>query len=109
MMGHPSPQTQPGKRCGILSTGSRLLADTAPAHWSQVAVDKARACDFEILQLSPYSPYLTPSEFSLFPKKKNSLRVQRFDNLDDLINEVEGWFQAQSVNFHNNGTLSANW
>ena len=93
--------TLKNKRHGILSRSIRLLADNAPAHSSQDAVDKVRACGFEILQHPPYSPNLTPSEFFLFPEIKNPLRVCQFDNTD-IINEVEEWFYAQSADFYNN-------
>ena len=51
------------KRRGMFSRGIHL-ADNEPASSSQVAVDEARACGFGILQLPPYSPDLTPSDFS---------------------------------------------
>ena len=53
------------KRRGMLSRGSRFLADNAKAHLSQVAVDKARTCGFEILQHPPYSLDLAPVVFFL--------------------------------------------
>ena len=59
------------KHCGILSRGIRLIAATSPAHPSQVAVDKARACGFGIFQHPPYSPDLALSDFFLFPEMKN--------------------------------------
>ena len=83
----------------ILSRGICLLADNAPAHSSQVAVDKARACGFEILQHPPYSPNLAPSDFFLLPEIRSPLRVCRFDNTDDIVNEVEEWFHVQSADF----------
>ena len=32
---------------------------------------------------------------------------RRFDNKDDVINEVEKWFQAQSAEYYNIGIWSA--
>ena len=71
----------------MLSRGIRLPADNAAAHSSQIAVDKARACD---LQHPLYSPDLVclPSDFFLFPEMKNPFRRRQFNNRDDVINEV---------------------
>ena len=73
----------------MLTKGTCLLADNAPSHSSQVAVDKAKACVFEILQHLSYSPDLAPNDFFLFPEMKNPLWGRQFNNTDDDINEVE--------------------
>ena len=64
---------------------------------SQVAVDEAKACGFGILQYPTYFLNLAPSEFFFFPEMKNLFRGRRFNNTDDIINEVGEWFQAQSA------------
>ena len=66
------------KRRGMLSRGIRFLADNAPAHSSQVAVDKARTRGFGILQHPPYSPDLATSDYFLFSEMKNPFRDRRF-------------------------------
>ena len=90
----------------MLFRGIWLRADNAPAHLSQVAVNKARACGFGILQHPPYSPYYAPSDFLLFPEMKNLFQGQRFNNTNDVINKVGEWFQVQSADFYNNGIQS---
>lgn len=91
------------KRRGMLTKGVRLLADNAPAHSSQVAAVEAQQCGYEILQHPPYSPDLAPSDFFLFPQIKNPLRGRRFEDTDEVIQEVEQWFSAQSEEFYNDG------
>lgn len=58
------------KRRGNLSKGILLLQDNAPAHTSQIGVNAASECGFEILPHPPYSPDLAPSDFFLFPNLK---------------------------------------
>ena len=80
--------TLKNKHRGMISRGMSLLPDNAPAHSSQVTVDKARARGFGILKHPPYYPDLAPSEFFLFPEMKIQFRGRRFNNTDDVINEV---------------------
>ena len=94
------------KRRGMLTKGVRLLADNAPAHSSQAAVMEARQCGYEILPHPPYSPALAPSDFFLFPQMKTPLRGRRFDDTDEVIEEVEQWFSTQSEDFYNGGMRS---
>jgi hypothetical protein len=91
------------KRRGKLTKGVRLLADNAPAHSSQAAAVKAMQCGFEILPHQPHSPAIVPTHFFLFPEMKNPLRGRRFDDMDDVIQEVEHWFSTQSEDFYNDG------
>jgi hypothetical protein len=37
----------------------------------------------------PYSPDLVPSDFWLFPKLKNAMKVQRFAELSDIQSNVK--------------------
>jgi len=90
----------------MLTKGVRLLADNAPAHSSQAAVMEARQCGYEILPHPPYSPDLAPSDFFLFPQMKTPLRGRRFDDTDEVIEEVEQWFSTQSEDFYNGGMRS---
>ena len=87
----------------MLTKGVRLLADNAPAHSSQAAGEEATRCGYQILPHPPYSPDLAPSDFFLFPEMKNPLRGRRFDDRDDVIEEVEQWFAEQSEEFYNAG------
>lgn len=94
------------KRRGMLTKDVRLLVDNAPAHSSQAANMEARRCGHEILSHPPYSPDLAPSDFFLFPQMKTPLRGRRFDDTDEVIQEVEQWFSTQSEEFYNEGMRS---
>lgn len=91
------------KRRGMLTKGVRLLVDNAPAHSSQASVVEAMTCGFQLLDHPPYSPDLAPSDFFLFPEMKTPLRGRRFENTDDVIQEVEEWFSAKTADFYNEG------
>lgn len=54
------------------------LPDNAPAHLSQVAVEKTSQCDYEILQHPPYFHHFVKINFFLFPEMKKLLRGGRF-------------------------------
>ena len=53
------------KRRGKLLHGVLLLQDNAPAHTASIATSAATECGYELLQHSPYSPDLAPSDFYL--------------------------------------------
>jgi hypothetical protein len=52
--------------------------NNAPAHKSVLAVEKLRDLHNELLEHSPYSPHLAPSDFFRIPKLKLFLVGQRF-------------------------------
>jgi len=70
--------------------------DNAPAHKSVLAMGKLRDLHYELLEHSPYSPDLAPSDFSLFPKLKLFLAGQRFSSSQEAIAAVEGYFASDS-------------
>ena len=61
------------KMRGKLTHGVLLLQDNVPAHTSQVAMNAATECGFEILPHPPFSPEMA-TDFYLFPKLKSHLR-----------------------------------
>lgn len=91
------------KRRGMVTKGVLLLHDNAPAHSSAVAIQKAAALGFEILQHPPYSPDLAPSDFFLFGKLKSHLRGTSFDSVADVKVAVNEWLNGQSVAFYRDG------
>jgi hypothetical protein len=38
---------------------------------------------------APYSPYLAPSDFLLFPEFKSALKTMPFSNVEDIESPVE--------------------
>ncbi|GFW50634.1 uncharacterized protein TNCV_2889361 [Trichonephila clavipes] len=51
----------------------------------------------------PYSPDLAPSDFHLFPRMKNWLATQRFDNDKELRVRVTEWLRSQVEEFYDKG------
>ena len=73
------------KRRGMLSRGIRHLSENAPPHSSRVAVDKARACGFGIVQHQPYSPDLAPRDFFLLAEMENPIRGVDLTQMTSLM------------------------
>jgi histone-lysine N-methyltransferase SETMAR len=55
--------------------------DSAPAYKSILAMGKLRDLHYELLEHPLFSPYLAPSDFSLFPKLKLFLAGQHFSSI----------------------------
>jgi [histone H3]-lysine36 N-dimethyltransferase SETMAR len=91
------------KRRGKLSKGVIILHDNAPAHTSKIAVEKINALKFTTLAHPPYSPDLAPSDYYLFPKLKEFLRGQHFDEDEVVENAVQNWFSEQPEEFYLKG------
>ena len=91
------------KRRGKLRNGVYLLQDNAPAHTSKVAMAAANECGYKILPHPPYSPDLAPSDYFLFPKLKESLRGERFDSDNDVMEAVNAFFGGQDKSWFNAG------
>jgi histone-lysine N-methyltransferase SETMAR len=66
--------------------------DSAPAHKSVLAMGKLRDLYYELLEHPPYSPYLAPSDFCLFPTLKLFLAGHRFSLNQEAIAAVEEYF-----------------
>ena len=56
----------------------------------------------------PYSPDLAPSDFFLFPPMKTPPKGSRFEDTDEVIQEMEQWFLMQSEDFYNDDMYSIN-
>jgi len=55
---------------------------------------------YELLEHTPYSPDLAPSDFSLFPKLKLFLAGQRFSSNQEAITAVGGYFADLTKNHY---------
>ncbi|UYV68478.1 hypothetical protein LAZ67_5004434 [Cordylochernes scorpioides] len=53
-----------------------------------------------------YNPDLAPSDFYLFGKLKDSLRVRTFENDEMLLHEVRGRFRKQDTAFYQSAFVS---
>jgi histone-lysine N-methyltransferase SETMAR len=51
----------------------------------------------------PYSPDLAPSDFHLFLHLKKHIDVKKFDDDDEVQEEVMTWFEGQAADFYDSG------
>ena len=93
------------KRRGKISRHVLLLQDNAPAHTAKLSKDAAAECGFQLLPHPPYSPDLAPSDYFLFPKLKSDMKGRRFQDDDDVIAAVDGWFESKEKDFYRNGLV----
>ncbi|GFU73068.1 mariner Mos1 transposase [Trichonephila clavipes] len=76
--------------------------DYAPAHKSVIAMANINESKYELLPHSPFSPYLAPSDYFLFPNLKKWLSSQRFTN-DEVMLVVNGYFVEQDSSYYKKG------
>ena len=67
--------TSKEKRRGTLSKHIVFLQDNAPCHKAAITMHKLCELKYDIIDHPPYSPYLAPSDYYLFPKLKMHLKV----------------------------------
>ena len=61
-----------------------LHHDNAPAHESLIIREFLTKHQTTVVPQPPYSPYLAPADFLLFPKLKSSLKGRRFRTLEEI-------------------------
>ena len=86
------------KRRGKLRRGVLLLHDNAPAlaaHAAGVATSVAAEYGYKLLPHPPYSPYLAPSDFYLFPLLKEHLHGRQYASDNYIIQSVEDFLGAR--------------
>lgn len=69
--------------------GLFLHQDNASAHTAKQTQDFLRAQGLQQLQNPPYSPDLSPCDFFLFPRVKDSLRGRRFASAEEAADAYE--------------------
>jgi histone-lysine N-methyltransferase SETMAR len=67
---------------------------------------KLRDLHYELLEHPPYSPYLAPSVFCLFPKLKFFLAGRRFSSNQEAIAAVERYFADLTKNHYRDGIMA---
>lgn len=93
------------ERRGKLSKGVLFHQDNAPAHKSRVAMAAIKDAGFELMEHPPYSPDLAPSDFYLFPRLKEHLGGQKFDDDDAVIAVVQVFLRGQEEDLFKMGIL----
>jgi transposase len=97
-------------RRGILTSDAVLFHDNARPHTSPAACTPALLEHFnwELSNHPPYSSDLAPSDYHLFTYVKNSLKSQRFNNNEELMEGVKTWLSSQAADFFDTGIQKLN-
>ena len=85
--------------------------DNAPCHKSLATMAKLNELSFELLPHPPYSPDLAPSDYYLFIDLKTMLQGKRFYSIDEVITEMNAYFEAKDKSFYKKGIemLKKHW
>jgi hypothetical protein len=71
-----------------------------PAHHTAALLEIFK---LDILDYPPYSPDLSPSYFHLFLHLKKHLNGKKFDDFDEVQEEVMTWFKGLAADFYDSG------
>ena len=74
--------------------------DNAPCHKSMKTMVKLNELRFELLHHPAYSPDLAPSDYWLFADLKKMLQGKRFGSNEEVIAEVEAYFESKDKSFY---------
>jgi len=91
------------KSRGMLSRGVCLLHDNARPHSAHVTTALLEKFKWDILDYPPYSPDLAPSDFHLFLHLKKHLAGKKFDDDDEVQEEIMTRFKGQAADFCDSG------
>ena len=74
------------KRQGKHSKGVFLQQDNVRVPTCKVAMDAVERNGYELIPHPAYSPYLTPSDFFLFPNLKKDIHGLHFRSVEEWVN-----------------------
>jgi len=76
-----------------------------------VTMAKLHELKFELLPHTPYSPDLVPSDYYLFADLKKMLQGKRFGSNEEVIAEIEAYFEDKDKSFYKKGVekLEKRW
>ena len=83
-----------------MSRGVCLLHDNArpqSTHFTTALLEKFK---WDITGHPPYSPDLAPRDFQLFLHLKKHHAGKKFDDVDEVQEEVTTWFKGQAADFY---------
>ena len=82
------------KKCPQMNKKVLFHQDYAPCHKSITTMVKLHELH------PPYSPDLAPSNYWLFADLKRMLQGKRFSSNEEVISEIEVYFEAKDKSFH---------
>lgn len=81
-----------------------LQADNAKPHTSRKSMETLKSIDgIELLPHPPYSPDVAASDFHLFRSIAHFLRGRRFENTEDLQNNLQLFFDSKPSDWYKSG------
>lgn len=83
--------------------GILLLHDNARPHIAKLTLDKINKLSWEVLPHPPYSPDLAPSDFYLFRALQQFIKEKKYENIEDIKNDISSFFQSKSSDFYKVG------
>ena len=91
------------KRRGMLTRGVCLLHDNPRPHSAHITTALLEKFKWDVLDHLPYSLDLVPSKFHLILNLKKHLTGKKFDDDDEVQEEVMTWFNRQVAGFYDLG------
>lgn len=83
--------------------------DNAPCHKSPKIMAKLDELKFRLVPHQPYSPDLAPSDYWLFADLRKILAGKKFRTNDEIIREIEAYFDEKDTSFFKNGIEMLEW
>ena len=87
------------KRRWKVTKGVLFLHDNAPAHRSLATRKNLAYLGFHCLDHPPYSLYLGPSDYHLFPGLKKQLKGRHLSSDAEVVAAAETWLDGQLSEF----------
>jgi len=85
---------------GMLSRGVCLLHDNARPHSTHVTTALLEKFKLDILDHLQYSLDFAPSDFHLFLRLKKHFAGKKFDDDEEVQEDVMTWFKGQAADFY---------
>lgn len=82
-----------------------FLDDNAKPHRSKLTNAKINELGWDRVDHPPYSPDLAPSDFHLFRSLQHFLKGKRFENIDEMSEALEEFFDSKDVDFYRRGIM----
>lgn len=93
------------RRRGMLTKGVSLLHDNARPHVANSTKDLLNKFGWDTVTHPPYSPDMAPSDYHLFTHLKEHMSGKRFDDDDEVKEEVQRWLEEMAADFYNAGII----
>jgi histone-lysine N-methyltransferase SETMAR len=80
-----------------------FLHDNARPHIARLTQQKITDLGWTLVPHPPYSPNLSPTDYHLFRSLAHHLDEKKFDNKEQLKNDIQTFFDRKYTDFYKNG------